>query len=670
MGRGLSRCTRPPTSLAAGAELLLCARRVAIPGRDPSPSGCRAARRHRLAIAFVNAVGAQDELIFDGGSFALSAEGEVLVRLPRFAEEVATVDLDETAGPTSSGDERETDAEAELFAALSFGVRGFVEGNGVSSVVLGLSGGVDSALVAAIAVEALGPEKVVAIHVPSRFTDPRSTEAAREIASSLRIRFEVRPLEPLLAPFEAELADLLDAGPAGRRTHENLQARLRMTILAAFVNRHGGLLLNASNKTELALGYGTLWGDLAGLLAPIGDLPKTDVCRLSRWVARDPRDDPAVRPRAPADGGALGRAGRPVRLRRRGAARGSDRRKPRRRLRDERAAACGDPPRGREAGRSRHRPESLRVGLRERAARPGDALILNVRAPRGGPRSRPRESAMKAMLLDAPGRPLRAADVPDPVPGPGQVLLRVSACAVCRTDLHVIDGELTKPKLPLVLGHEIVGVVEACGRRVSGSPRATASACRGSARPAADAGTAPRGARTSATRPGSPDTTWTAASRNYAVADERFCFPLPAAFSDVEAAPLLCAGLIGYRTLRMAGDPRTVGIWGFGAAAHLVAQVARFEGREVFAFTRPGDASSQEFARSLGAVWAGGSDEAPPEPLDAALVFAPVGALVPAALRPFGRGASSSAAASTCPTSPRSPTSSSGGRGSSARSRT
>ncbi|MBK9968173.1 MAG: NAD(+) synthase [Holophagales bacterium] len=275
----------PAADLASqGAETLFAL--VASPFRvGIPPERLRAARRHRLAIAFVNAVGAQDELIFDGGSFALSSEGEGLVRLPRFAEEVATVDLDETAGPTASGDERGTDAEAELFAALSFGVRGFVEGNGVSSVVLGLSGGVDSALVAAIAVEAVGPEKVVAIHVPSRFTDLRSTQAAREIASSLRIRFEVRPLEPLLAPFEAELADLLDAGPAGRRTHENLQARLRMTILAAFVNRHGGLLLNASNKTELALGYGTLWGDLAGLLAPIGDLPKTDVCRLSRWVA-------------------------------------------------------------------------------------------------------------------------------------------------------------------------------------------------------------------------------------------------------------------------------------------------------------------------------------------------------------------------------------------------
>jgi NAD+ synthase (glutamine-hydrolysing) len=274
----------PAADLAAqGADALLAL--VASPFRvGIPPERLRAARRHRLAIAFVNAVGAQDELIFDGGSFALSANGEALARLPRFCEEVATVDLDGEGGPTFRGDEPE--ADAELFAALSFGVRGFVEGNGVSSVVLGLSGGVDSALAAAIAVEALGPEKVVAIHVPSRFTDPRSTGAALEIASSLGIRFEVRPLDPLLAPFEAELADLLDAGPAGRRTHENLQARLRMTILAAAVNRHGGLLLNASNKTELALGYGTLWGDLAGILSPIGDLPKTDVCRLARWVAR------------------------------------------------------------------------------------------------------------------------------------------------------------------------------------------------------------------------------------------------------------------------------------------------------------------------------------------------------------------------------------------------
>lgn len=245
---------------------------------------------------------------------------------------------------------------------------------------------------------------------------------------------------------------------------------------------------------------------------------------------------------------------------------------------------------------------------------------------------------MKAMLLDAPGRPLRAAEVPDPVPGPGELLLRVSACAVCRTDLHVIDGDLPRPKLPLVLGHEVVGVVEEvgpggvpfrAGDRVGvpwlGSTCGACPHCREGRENLCDA------ARfTGYDRDGG--------FAERAVADARFCFPVPAAFSDVEAAPLLCAGLIGHRTLRMAGDPRTVGIWGFGAAGHLVAQVARFEGREVFAFTRPGDAGAQRFARGLGAAWAGGSDEIPPEPLDAALLFAPVGALVPAALRSVRKG--------------------------------
>ncbi len=274
----------PAADLAAqGAEALLAL--VASPFRVGIPrERLRAARRHRQPIALVNAVGVRDELLFDGGSFALSEDGEELARLPRFDEGIVTVDLDGPAGAAPPIDE--PGAEEELFAALAFGVRGFVEGNGVPSVVLGLSGGVDSALVAAIAVEGLGPGRVVAVHVPSRFTDPRSTEAAEAIAAALRIRLEVRPLEPLLAPFETELADLLDDGTAGRRAHENLQARLRMAVLAAYVNRHGGLLLNASNKTELALGYGTLWGDLAGLLAPIGDLPKTDVTRLARWVAR------------------------------------------------------------------------------------------------------------------------------------------------------------------------------------------------------------------------------------------------------------------------------------------------------------------------------------------------------------------------------------------------
>ncbi len=276
----------PAASLVTkGAEALLAL--VASPFRVGMPAErLRAARRHRKPIAFVNAVGVRDELIFDGGSFALSGDGEELARLPRFVEEVATVDLEASDAPGAGSPAAEGTEEAELFAALSFGVRGFVDGNGLPCVVLGLSGGVDSALVAAISVEALGPSRVVAVHLPSRFTDSRSTEAAREVAAGLGIRLEERPLEPLLAPFEAELADLLDGSGAGRRTHENIQARLRMSILAAWVNRHGGLLLNASNRTELALGYGTLWGDLAGLLSPIGDLPKPEVTRLARWVAR------------------------------------------------------------------------------------------------------------------------------------------------------------------------------------------------------------------------------------------------------------------------------------------------------------------------------------------------------------------------------------------------
>ena len=240
---------------------------------------------------------------------------------------------------------------------------------------------------------------------------------------------------------------------------------------------------------------------------------------------------------------------------------------------------------------------------------------------------------MRAMLMEQPRRPLVWREVPRPEPGPGQVRVRVAACAVCRTDLHVLDGELPDPKLPLILGHEIVGRVEAAGpgvtdlapgRRV-GIPWLawTCGACafcregRENLCPAArftgytvDGGYA-----------------------EYAVADARYCFPLAEGLDDVAAAPLLCAGLIGYRALRMAGAARALGIYGFGAAAHLVTQVARHQGREVYAFTRPGDDAAQSFARSLGAVWAGGSDQPPPRPLDAALIFAPVGALVPAALR-------------------------------------
>ncbi len=240
---------------------------------------------------------------------------------------------------------------------------------------------------------------------------------------------------------------------------------------------------------------------------------------------------------------------------------------------------------------------------------------------------------MRAMLLRrAPGR-LDCAEVADPRPGPGEVLLRVAACAVCRTDLHVVDGELPDAKPDLVPGHEIVGRVIEAGPGVDrfrpgdrvGVPW-LGFAC-GSCRFC-------RAGRENLC----PDARFTGYQRDggyagLAVADARFCFAIPDAYSDAEAAPLLCAGLIGYRALRMAGEARRIGLYGFGAAAHIVAQVARFEGREVFAFTRPGDTAAQDFARRLGAGWAGGSEEMPPEPLQAAIIFAPVGALVPAALR-------------------------------------
>jgi alcohol dehydrogenase, propanol-preferring len=242
-----------------------------------------------------------------------------------------------------------------------------------------------------------------------------------------------------------------------------------------------------------------------------------------------------------------------------------------------------------------------------------------------------------ALLLDNPGAPLRMARMPEPVAGPGQLVLRVRACGICRTDLHVADGELPHPKLPLVLGHEIVATVE-------DAPPASRF------RPG--------------DRVGVPWLGWTCGTCVYClsrrenlcpnarftgyhldggyaertVADERYCLPLPPGYSDAEAAPLLCAGLIGHRALVAAGDPACLGLYGFGAAAHLVAQVARHEGRRVFAFTREGDDEGQRFARELGAEWAGAGTDAPPEPLDAAILFAPVGALVPAALRAVAPG--------------------------------
>jgi propanol-preferring alcohol dehydrogenase len=245
---------------------------------------------------------------------------------------------------------------------------------------------------------------------------------------------------------------------------------------------------------------------------------------------------------------------------------------------------------------------------------------------------------MHAMILEAAGTPLREADLPTPRPGPEQVLLRVRACGVCRTDLHVVDGELTEPKLPLVPGHEIIGTVADRGERAERFAVGD--------------------------RVGVPWLGWTCGScpycrwgrenlcdrarftgyqidggyAEYTVADQRYCFPIPPQYTDAEAAPLLCAGLIGYRSYRMAGEGRRLGLYGFGAAAHIIAQVARHDGRAVHAFTRPSDTEGQQFARELGALWAGDSTARPPEELDAAILFAPVGALVPAALRAVAKG--------------------------------
>jgi propanol-preferring alcohol dehydrogenase len=239
------------------------------------------------------------------------------------------------------------------------------------------------------------------------------------------------------------------------------------------------------------------------------------------------------------------------------------------------------------------------------------------------------------MVLDAPGRPLRMDDLPDPEPSPGQVQLRVHACGVCRTDLHVVDGELPEPKLPLVVGHQIVGTVEEGGDRFSAGERVgvpwlgwTDGECR-------------------YCRSGRENLCDNARFTGYqldggyaerAVADERFCFPIPPEYPDLQAAPLLCAGLIGYRSLRVAGEAERLGLYGFGASAHIVIQVARHQGRRVFAFTRPGDEDGQRFARELGAEWAGDSTGPAPEELDAAIIFAPVGELVPAALRATAKG--------------------------------
>ena len=242
------------------------------------------------------------------------------------------------------------------------------------------------------------------------------------------------------------------------------------------------------------------------------------------------------------------------------------------------------------------------------------------------------------MVLRAPGTALVLADIPDPVAGPGEVLVRVRACGVCRTDLHVVDGELPGACSPIVPGHEIVGTVAATGPGVAGFAVGDRVGVPWLARTCGTCAYCRTGRENLCEAAAFTGCTVNGGYAEYAVADARFCFALPDGFSDVELAPWLCAGLIGHRALRMAGDARRIGVYGFGAAAHIVAQVARHEGRELHAFTRPGDAAAQAFARALGAVWAGGSDERPPVPLDAALLFAPVGALVPKALADLARG--------------------------------
>lgn len=240
---------------------------------------------------------------------------------------------------------------------------------------------------------------------------------------------------------------------------------------------------------------------------------------------------------------------------------------------------------------------------------------------------------MRAMTLTAQGQPLQLTDLPVPTPTDRQVLIRVHACGVCRTDLHIMDGELTDPKLPLVPGHQIVGTVVAIGQGVElfaigdrvgvpwlGETCNTCRYCRSQRENLCD----------SAQFTGY---NIDGGYAEYAIADERFCFPIPSDYPDLQAAPLLCAGLIGYRALKMTNDASRIGFFGFGASAHILVQVAGYQGRQVFAFTRPGDDTGQAFARKLGATWAGGSDQLPPEKLDAAIIFAPAGQLVPTALR-------------------------------------
>jgi propanol-preferring alcohol dehydrogenase len=245
---------------------------------------------------------------------------------------------------------------------------------------------------------------------------------------------------------------------------------------------------------------------------------------------------------------------------------------------------------------------------------------------------------MRAMVLQKPGEALRLTEVAEPKPREGEVLLRVHACAVCRTDLHIVDGELKQPKLPLIPGHEIVGVVEANGtaaNRFKAGDRVgvpwlgwTCGVCH----------YCTSGRENLCERARFTGYTLDGGYAEFAVADQRFCFSIPANYTDAEAAPLLCAGLIGYRSLVKCGDAKRVGIYGFGGAAHIITQVARFQGKDIYAFTRMGDVEGQQFAKTLGAVWAGDSNTLPPEKLDAAIIFAPVGTLVPLALKAVAKG--------------------------------
>ena len=245
---------------------------------------------------------------------------------------------------------------------------------------------------------------------------------------------------------------------------------------------------------------------------------------------------------------------------------------------------------------------------------------------------------MRAMLFEKAGQSLRKAELPMPKPGPGQVLIRVRACAVCRTDLHVVDGELTQPKLPLIPGHEIVGAVEEKGEGAERYEIGDRVGIPWLGWTCGECSYCLWGRENLCDRARFTVYTIDGGYADYTVADQRFCFPIPDSYGDAEAAPLLCAGLIGYRSLVKAGDGKRLGIYGFGAAAHIITQVARYQNREIYGFTRPGDREAQKFAETLGAVWAGGSNELPPVKLDAAIIFAPVGELVPQALLAVGKG--------------------------------